>query len=265
MNLPFITDTLGNLVLVLLALSTVLTVLDAIGLLPAFFAKWLARNRLSHTVAVLRELGWNPVRGRRAFELSKLQHLVPFARKRSEATLIRQEADLNTSVRVGRIQVVDAETFIDVMGKSADHRFAERTARTLAARWRELAQEGTVDPAIDGVAGLKTGSPFVAYELARQLKVPLLLHVGAIKFDRDPPILQMSFDTMLPSIAELRFLVVDDSTTGGTKAMNAIREIRDFGGIVDTMLVLFVPPEKEPVTLLKQIEVQLYSAIPRDV
>nr|WP_298095482.1 hypothetical protein [uncultured Shinella sp.] len=260
MSLISITEALGQFVLVVLALSTVLTVADAAGLLPAPLAGWLARNRISHTIAVLRELGWEPKRVRSAFELSKLQRLVPFKSNQTEAALLTTEADLKTSVRVGGTKVVTAKTFIDVMGMSADPRFAVRTARALAARWRELAQQGKVDPTIDGIAGLKGGSPFVAYELAKLLERPLIIHSNSQKFDSDKPLLQGHFDTALNNISSLRFLLVDDSTTGGAKAIDAIADIREFGGTVDTMLVLFIPTEKDPAGLLKQVNVDLYSA-----
>lgn len=260
MNFPEITDTLGELVLVLLALSTLLLVAEAVGLLPSRLSKWLARNRLPHTLEILREMGIEPKEVRKAYARSRLRKLVPFTSPPGELEELLQQADLRRGVKVGRTRAVPAETFLDVMGRTTDPRYCKQAARVLATHLRELGETETIDAEFSMVLGLKGGSPLLAYELASLLGKPLVLHLPVQKFGSDlDSDVNALFDVMAATLEGTRLLLVDDSTTGGTMAVEAIEAARRCGATVSDMLVLFVPPEKDPAQVLRNKGVSLYS------
>ena len=47
----------NDIIIWILALATVISVLESNGFLPKFIAKWLARNRLESTIKALQALG----------------------------------------------------------------------------------------------------------------------------------------------------------------------------------------------------------------
>lgn len=259
MSFTSIEDILTRSIFLLLAVSSLLLVIEAIGLLPSRISKWLARNKLSHSLAILKEMGIEPKEVRKAYKRSRLRILIPFTSFPKELDNLLTQADLHRPVKVGRTQLVPAKTFLDVMGHTTSPQYCGQAARVLAAFFREQGEAGKIDAEFDMVLGLKGGSPLLAYEFAKYVDRPLALHLATRKFesdrDNDP---NAVFDVMATSLEGKQLLLVDDSATGGTMAVKAIEAARRCGAEVSDMLVLFVPSEKDPAQVLQNVGVSLH-------
>jgi orotate phosphoribosyltransferase len=71
-----------------------------------------------------------------------------------------------------------------------------------------------------------------------------MVHNADLKFRRDPDIAQAHFDCRTMPHKGARGLLVDDSSTGGGKARQAIDDLRGFGYLVSDFLVVFAPTIK---------------------
>ena len=230
-----------SIITIIASISTILLVLDSAGLLPYTIAKLLLRNKLELTREVLKELGINTQDTRET--LSKC--LTTESLKRLEEKL--QYIAYNTEAEVGETsRGYHFKSYIDLMGATT----TENNARDFAGLLKTYVEKsGCVDlSTIDFIVTSKLGSPILGYEFAKNVKKPLLLHSQVQKFRSNNSVykLQQHFDTGgCTDFKGKTALIVEDSTTGGRKVIEAVEHLRDNEINVYDCLVVFAPQGKE--------------------
>jgi orotate phosphoribosyltransferase len=245
---------------VLLGLSGLLVVTEAVGFLPENVSRWLNRNRAAQTIAVLRELGLDTDRlKRRNIAMNITQH---FQERDLPARV--QEAlkplTIEKAVGVGGIDVVRAERYIDLMGGTTDPQTANMFARYLASFWRARLQADEADPP-DFVVTPKAGSPILGFEFAKTLGLPLALHNSQKKYEVGPDEFRAHFDCGYPFPDRGLALIVDDSSTGGTKVLELLNDLRKFEYTAKDCLIVFEPQIKEVHLRISDRGIRLHSII----
>ncbi len=248
----------------ILAVSTIITFLDYVGFLPPRISKWISRNRIQPTVDALRELGVDVDRQRRMNAAAAVPKFYSATDIEATTTEMLRPITIRRRLNVGSVDSVASDYFVDLMGTSVEPQNAERFARLLASHWRKLLEEGAAiaQPRIEFVVAPKSGAPILAYEFARILKRPLVLHVHPEKFQAESPLLRSTFDFADPPPPPgSAALIVDDSTTGGSKALAAVEALRRFGYVVQDCLVVFEPTIKNARKRLEDAGVRLHSIV----
>ncbi|MBY0157199.1 hypothetical protein H0178_15505 [Cytobacillus firmus] len=249
-------------ILFILAVSTVLLILEVSGLMPQKISLWINRNKYTQTLEVLKQLGIDVDRYKR----SNLALDTPtyFSIEQIEDNLMRdlEKATLNEEVGVGKINSQKSRNYIDVIGFSTDPALAELYSRYLSTYWSQVIIEKAVSPHFDFVVTPKNGSPILGYEFAKLNKKPLSLYNEEPKFHTSKNLFQKTFDFAgkKPKKGSIA-LLVDDSTTGGRKMADAIDKLREQGYIVTDCLVLFEPTIKDARERLRKKNVELHSII----
>ena len=162
---------------------------------------------------------------------------------------------------VGKSYTKAFSSFIDVQGSSVDPDFAERAASALLSYLRVE----DIDLEFDRIIGIKEGSPSLALEVGRRLRVPVCLYRGRSEpkwggRNGDDP--RRLFDG--PVSEGENALIVDDSVTGARKALDAIEDLSTLGVTVDHCLVLFEPLGKDGRERLASQGVELLAVITLD-
>jgi adenine/guanine phosphoribosyltransferase-like PRPP-binding protein len=236
---------INTLILWALAFATLFQILDMVGVLPGRFSRPIHRNRLRETMRLLREFGIDVETAKRANLVARLEQI----KGRDLADRVKKRlkyAKIGHPVTVGTQIVVPGDHYYDLMGATADLDVAASYARDLAALWRSLAGVGgpVANGDIDFVVSPKTGSPLLAARFAVLIGKPLLLHNPEPKFASVPSDARAFFDCVDLPAAGSRGLMVDDSSTGGGKAVKLIDDLRDCGWEVSDFLVVFEPQLK---------------------
>ena len=266
-SLPSLDGLFSWIILTILGISTVVFVLDSVGLLPRFLQKALYRNRTTETLEVLRELGFDVDRVKRNNRAAKISEKRAPDTLEASALSLTQPYTLKKPVKVGRGEAVSTDTFINLMGATCNPIKALDAAQQLSALWRNVIAEasGSSIPDFDFVAAPKAGSPFIAYEFAKLHKKPLVLHNENPKFQPNDDFVA-TFDAEEQPPEGAVGIIVDDSTTGGRKAMETIEHLRAAGYRVSDFLVVFEPLTKKSTgrnaaARLANVEVRLHSMI----
>lgn len=257
--------TFESAVLWILGLSTLVFVLDSVGLMPRGIAKWLARNRQDAVLRSLRILNvrlvWDEGRSL-GDDFKRLRNALPRRKEPAYATDLRALLQLHTiegSVSVGETSAFSSDGFIDVIGSSTDPDVAAKYARILNTYLTDI---NFVD--YDIVATPKDGSPILGYEFARMVRRPLVLgvcrKVQASPGGRESGHFRLDYK-IGSSLKDARVLIVDDSTTGGRKMVNLVNELRAHGAVVEHAAVLFEPIGKGARAKLLNIGVTLHAIV----
>ncbi len=220
-------------------------VLEVVGLLPPWLSDKINRNRLRETMRLLKSFGIDVDTPRRAISVARLEQIP--GRDLEERVRGRLEtAKIKHSVVVGTQVSVHGDHYIDLMGATSDINVAKVYARDLSALWRSLAGVGgpVTNTEVDFIVTPKAGSPLLGSCFAELLRKPLLLHNPDLKFRSDPEDPKAWFDcNELPPPGSWG-LMVDDSSTGGGKAVRLIDDLRRCGWNVSDFLVVFEPQLK---------------------
>lgn len=230
---------------VLLALSGFLAVAEALGFLPQTVSRWLNRNRLAQTLAVLRELGLDIDRLKRRHIASSLVEHFQISELPMRVQKALEPLTLQKAVGVGGTEIVQAERYIDLMGATTDPRIATMFARYLETFWRNRILADEADPDISFIVTPKAGSPILGYEFARNLELPFAMHTHEKKFEVSPDEFRAHFDCGALPAENGRALIVDDSSTGGGKVLELITDLRKFGYDARDCIIVFEPQLKE--------------------
>jgi orotate phosphoribosyltransferase len=233
------------IILWLLAAATVFQIAELVGLLPPQMSNWINRNRLRETMRLLKEFGVDIDTTKRANRVARLENIA------SDSLAARVTARLDSTkighpVEVGSRLSVPGDHYFDLMGATSDLRKAEIYARDLSALWRSIAGVGgpVANGDIDFIVTPKTGSPLLGACLADLLEKPLLLHNPEEKFRSHPDDPRSLFDFSEQPLPGSRGLLVDDSSTGGGKALRLIDDLRACGWQVSDFIVVFEPQLK---------------------
>lgn len=255
----------NNLILWLLSLATLIFILDSIGLLPPWAAKWLAQNRLDATIRALKSLGvkisWDGDKPVPPSRLSRIfgSLLGEEPEYKSQLKEMLAQHKLETKVDVGQRRTFAAEEFIDVIGSTTDPDVARKYAKIL---YTHLHAENLLD--FDFVATPKDGAPLLGYEFANLTGKPLILGVCSKGIDstgksRSHLILDYPLHMQLEARAGI---IVDDSTTGGRKVVALAKALRAEGATVKKAAVLFEPLGKGARKLLLENGIELNAIVP---
>jgi orotate phosphoribosyltransferase len=247
--------------LAILSVSHVIHLLERLGLLPDAIDRRFKRKRAEETVQVLRELGLDVEVFRSRMIALENPAYFPGSDFRAATRELIESATRQTPVNIGRTQHSHFPVFVDLMGASTDRTIAERAARLLSTYLVHLLRQNELNhPRFDFVVGIKEGTPILAYELANLRGERLALFTLEKKFESATSNFHASFDIRgEPPLAGQVALIVDDSSTGGRKAMAAVVALRQFGYAVGDCLVLFEPEGKGAREVLAETAVKLHS------
>lgn len=267
-SLPSLDGIFGWIVLTALGIATVLFVFDSVGFLPRWLQRYVYRNRSAQTIDVLKDLGFEVEKVKRENRAAKITERRSADQLEVAAKSLTGPITIRKKLMVGRVDAVETNSFIDLMGASCEPTKAIQAAQLLSSHWRNLiGTAGTHDiPDFDFVVAPKAGSPFIAYEFAKLHQKPLMLHNEQPKFQSDEVDFAAMFDAAHRPKAGANALMVDDSTTGGRKAVNTIQHLRDAGYTVSDFLVVFEPLTKKAIgrnaaERLSTVGVRLHSII----
>lgn len=256
------------IILTLSSISTILVITEAFGFLPDKWSLWLNRKKLTQTLEVLKQLGIDVDKYKRAAISSRIpsyynqENLINTVVDKLKVTKIE-----TVDITVGKTDSAYTRCWYDVMGFTTDSQTSVLYARFLSTYLQYLIRDGNSfrSPSFDFIVTPKQGSPILGYEFAKIVNKPFILHPGESKFNTDEGIIQKDFDVgkTLPSKGSTA-LLVDDSTTGGRKMKNAINDLRKHGFIVTDCLVMFEPTIKNARRILEQDGVVLHSIVKID-
>jgi orotate phosphoribosyltransferase len=255
---------IGNTILLILSLAGVVAVLDYVGFLPAVIARWIARNRLESTLQALKRLGvrlsWDEdSRGVGLIERTLATVGVKQPAYKVHLQQMLEDDTYKGEFDVGKTRMFSGSTFIDVMGSSTNEEKARRYARILKTH----AANVQLTP-YDFVATPKEGSPILGYEFSRLVDKPLVL--GAVEKVRDAgqgaiqEHAYLDFPKSL-SLSGKTALLVDDSSTGGSKMLHLAEALAAAGATVTDALILFEPQGKGARERLRSRNIQLHSIV----
>jgi orotate phosphoribosyltransferase len=247
----------------LLAISGLIAVVDFVGLMPPKIAKWLARNRLEATLQALKLLSVRVAWNEDQQTLTIIQRALAMLQVKEPAYKVQlrellEQDTFEVEVIVGSSRHFTSEKFIDVMGSSTESKTVIQYARLLNSHASTNSICG-----FDVIATPKNGSPILGYEFSKLLNVPLVLGVvdkGTDATGKMKSHIQLDYPKNL-SIEGKTILLVDDSSTGGSKILKLALELRKAGAIVDAALVLFEPKGKNARELLEKSGICLHSVI----
>lgn len=256
-----ILNSLNVLALILLAIGSVIQLLDSLGFIPKKIRDYLKLNRSRDTIEVLKEFGVD------ADLYKKHNKLVGIPRDYSQETVEEntkknlEKLKIGFNVSVGKIRKTKLSYYIDLMGHTCDSTCAVAYARLLSSYWADCVEEiGAVkNPQVDFIVTPKLGSPILGYEFAKLLDLPFVLHEESDRFDCERDDIRKKFDCAeIPKVGS-RALIVDDSTTGGRMVLETITDLRKYGYEITECLVVFEPQQKDARMKLKQKNVNLLS------
>lgn len=251
-------------VLILLSISTVVTLADALGFTPQRLSKWLNRNRVNTIVEILKEFGIDIERYKRTNLALGLKSYFDSKELVSSLEKNLDDITLKGDFIVGKTESASSKAFINLMGATTAPEKAKLYARYLSTYWKELILKDTVKSSdFDLIITPKSGSPILGYEFSQIFEKPFMLHCKEAKFDSATFNMHKHFDFCALPAENSIALLVDDSTTGGRKVLETINDLRNNGFIVKDCLVVFEPTIKNARKNLEDVGVTLHSITKR--
>lgn len=256
-----IEDWINRAILIVLAISTLVQVLNWLGFLPSKLRNKMKLNQAEDALEVLKFLGVDIDKYRRANSIVGLPVDYPEDLKKEVEKKLK-EIRLEMKVSVGKRRGTKADYYIDLIGHSCEPKCAEAYARLLCTYWANAVREGVVkNPSVDFIVTPKGGSPILGYEFAKLMGKPLVLHEVEERFHCKKCDMRKKFDCAEKPPAGSRALIVDDSTTGGRMVLSAISDLKKYGYNVTECLVVFEPQSKDARKKLEGEVVNLISIV----
>ena len=262
----FTNNVVGAVILAVLAVATVVTVLDWCGFLPIFISRFVFKNRVDEIKSILSEMGVDFREQKKKRFFYKLSSFFKSDDEIGDQVKEIISRHLKTGgFEVGKTKSFKVDEYADLMSGSCDPRDAELIARCLSTYLRlNYASFSSAD--FDFVVTPKSGSPFIGYEFSKLISKPLVLHdCNEVKYRSSSDKLNAisRFDCAVEIKSGMVGLVVDDSTTGGRKVNSLVNDLRNLGCVVSDCLVVFEPQGKNGSNLLSTNGVRLHSIIKR--
>lgn len=250
------------IILVLILVHHVLETLDRYFGGPRFLVGFLHRHRVAQIREVLKEIGFDEEERKKAKAFRTWRRVGSAGRyvdAHARCMSLLKSCVWKRTVTVGSGDAVDFPYYIDLMSESLDPDRAEESARILASHVKST--QPAQDYAFDAVIGLKLGSPLVAAAFSEKVRKPLLLFRGRnnYKVASDGIAARYLFDG--PLTGKQSAVLVDDSTTGGTLALDCIEAASEVGISIRQCWVLFEPMGKQAREKLKAQGVELVSVV----
>lgn len=266
--MAIIQDIVWYIILVLMSISTIIVVAEALGFLPYKMAAYFFKNRLLLTATVLREMGIDIDKYQRAVLSADTYAHVNMAELglpifQAQVNQELEEVKINKKVSVGKVSHIESNYYINLMGATTDPKYAKRFARILSTYWKKVVNEtGIVQhPDFDFIVTPKLGSPILAYEFSVLVGKPLVLHSEEKKFETNTNMAESIFDFSGELPVRGKALLLDDSTTGGRKIIIAAKDLRELGFYVGDCLVVFEPTIKNVRAILRENDISLHSIV----
>lgn len=253
----------NDIILWILALATVISVLETNGFLPKFVAKWFARNRLESTIKALQALGVRATYDETDASITPTNKLLDITKikelaYKKELRGMLLEDTFTGDLNIGATTYFQSTQFIDVIGSSTNPNRAVKYAKLLHTH----AKIEKIND-FDIIATPRSGSPILGYEFARLCQKPFIV---------DSPNKVNDASNTMGAHANLDFpknlilkdkvvLIVDDSTTGGRKQIELANLLRTEGAKVEKSLILFEPKGKGAREKLALNNIELHSII----
>lgn len=247
-------------------------VLDALYLYLSW-PKWLVRRmesrRAEEVKKIIQELGIDrqllkdSVQAARVNQRAKsLSRYSRPADVRTRAMRLLSAVRLQGEFHIGRRFPKAFPDYIDAFTGAMDRAWAEEAVSVMLSHLR-IVTAGNLPP-FSKIVGIKKGTPVLAWLAADRLRLPCVLHRGEdLKKPwgtAEHPIGCFDGEFVKGDIV----LLVDDSTTGGRLAMEAVEQIRQLGAVVEHFLVLFERVGKDARDLLQDQGITLYPVISLD-
>lgn len=256
-----IEEWINRVILILLAISTLFQVLNWLGFLPMKLKNKMKLNQAEDTLEVLKHLGVDIDKYRRANSVVDLPVDYPEDIEKEVERKLKGLC-LEMKVSVGKRRGTEADYYIDLIGHSCEPKCAELYARLLCTYWTNAVREGVVKNSMfDFIVTPKGGSPILGYEFAKLMEKPLVLHEADERFHCKKSDMRQKFDCAQKPLQGASALIVDDSTTGGRMVLNAISDLKKYGYKVSECLVVFEPQSKDARKKLKDQGVNLISIV----
>ena len=252
---------INRIILILLAISTVVQVLNWLGFLPAKLRKIFKLNQAQDTLELLENMGVDVERYRRINATVGLPVDYPEdIVKETENNLRKLRLDIKVSV--GKHRSTKQNYYIDLIGHSCESKCAEMYARLLCTYWCSAVKDGTVKtPIVDFIVTPKGGSPILGYEFSKIVEKPFVLHEESERFFCKKHDMRAKFDCAQKPTEDSCALIVDDSTTGGRMVIDAVKDLKEYGYRVTDCLVVFEPQSKDARQKLDAVGINLISIV----
>ena len=231
------------ILLVFLIYSSIFTISDLFPVKWKFFRK-IKELRIEHTLEVLDALGIDTKRER---TINKLSRITTYFKDQAELEKtvddICKISTLELTANIGKVNPLTVKRFVNIMGNSVNSGFASQCAHIITQKLEY--DKNKIQP-FDFICTPKNGSPIIGYEVSKLLDIPLLLHKEQkeIEFKDPKKRLLKNFDGKLPEIG-MSALIVDDSTTTGSKMLKATFDLRKAGYKVSNAIIIFEPQGKD--------------------
>jgi orotate phosphoribosyltransferase len=247
-------------------------VLDALYLYLSW-PKWLVRRmegrRAEEVKKVIQELGIDRQLLKDSVQAARINQRAKSLNRYSRPTDVRTRAmrllstvRLQGEFRIGRRFPKAFPDYIDAFTGAMDRAWAEEAVSVMLSHLR-IVTTGNLPP-FSKIVGIKKGTPVLAWLAADRLRLPCVLHRGE---DLKKPWGTAEYPTGCfdgELVEGDIVLLVDDSTTGGRLAMEAVEQIRQLGAVVEHFLVLFERVGKDARDLLQDQDITLHPVISLD-
>ncbi len=254
-------DFLNSLILIILSISTVISVLDQVGLLPKRIKKFIKMSKSNEILETLEELGIDVDKHRRSNV--SINYPKDYSKESVEEQVKAslKKITINKEISIGRNRVIKLGSYIDLIGYSCDSTYACYYARLLSTYWADAVKDSSLvkNPLFDFVVTPKGGSPILGYEFSKLISKPFMLHEDIERFKDNDDDFRKYFNCASIPERGASFLIVDDSTTGGALIIGTIHDLRKYGYVVTDSLVVFELTNKDARKKLKDEGVNLIS------
>lgn len=256
-------DLINQVILFILAFSTLIGILDFVGFLPGKLREFLQLNRSNDMIETLKKLGVD------VEKQNRLNEYVKYPKDSFKETIEKvtyemiDKFKINENIAIGHYRTKELTYYIDLIGATCEPQYAVYFARLLSTYWSDtiINTNNIKNCRFDFVVTPKGGSPILGYEFAKLIGKPFVLHEESERFQNRPEDFRTFFNcSKFPQHGETA-LIVDDSTTGGKMVLDTIKHLRQFKYNVNICLVVFEPRIKDAKQKLERNNVQLVSIV----
>ena len=253
---------INQVILFLLAISTLVGILDFIGFLPKKIRNWLKLNRMDGTLELLKELGIDIDQHRRSNIALKYPKKFTDENIEEVTNNALKKYKITKKVSVGHHRPTELDYYYDLIGATCNEKVAQYFAHILSTYWSShLTGKNKIENYyFDFIVTPKAGSPLLGYEFSKLVDKPFVLHEDTERFGLEDD-MRVVFDCYQIPDKGTTALIVDDSTTGGSMVCRTIDDLRKYGYQVYTCFVVFEPKSKNARERILDQNVELVSVV----
>lgn len=263
MKMNEIMDWLNQVILLILGFSTLIGILDFVGILPEKVKKRFKLNRASDTIDVLKEMGVDIDRYKINNESLDFPRALGNENLQEIAIKSLDNLKIDKKISVGHLRPTKLQHYYDLIGGSTDNKTAEYFANILSSYWAENCTNQSIisAPEFDFIVTPKSGSPILGYEFAKLCGKPFVLHEDTPRFKDNENDMRKWFNCKNVPEEGQTALIVDDSITGGSMCAATIDHLKQYKYNVKTCYVVFEVCAKNGRARLADKNVHLVSIV----